>query len=121
MRADLQQFYGIDIDDVWAGRVSARHVLILAHQLTAVPDSRVFALRGGTPQLQGWDSGTVIAARTHNLIVTLINGLSGKSGDVPDDLFIHYPGTQKKPVEDQPKTLADFSSIGFAKFMYGDE
>ena len=101
---------------MWAGRVSARHVAVLTHQLLVNQQSRVFAIRGGTPRLKGWDEPTVIAARTHNLIASLLTGLSG--GKSNQDLFIDYPQAPKPEVE--MKTLADFSVAGFNKFMFGE-
>lgn len=97
-----------------------RHVLYLAEHLVLNPHSRVFAIRGGAPDLQGWDAAAVIAARTHNLIASVIAGLSK---DDPDPaMFIHYPGVtseETQPLEIRPATLADLSVAGFAKFMYG--
>ncbi len=97
-----------------------RHVLYLAEHLVLNPHSRVFAIRGGAPDLQGWDAATVIAARTHNLIASLIAGLS--KGDPDPAMFIKYPGVteaEMEPTEIRPATLADLTVGGFAKFMYG--
>lgn len=117
MRADLQQFYGLNIDDVWAGRVSARHVVIVTRQLALNPHSRTFATRNGDALAQGWDAATVIAARTHNVLVGFLSGFGGEPND---ELFVKFPGVDKPEVE-QPKTLAEFSDIGFTRFIYGDE
>lgn len=92
-----------------------RHVLILANHLVLNPQSRVFAIRGGTPELQGWDASTVIQARTHNIIMSLILGL-GKQQAEPG-MFIDYPGS--KPEEKQPATIAELTVSGFTEFMYG--
>ena len=78
------------------------------------PHSRVYAIRGGSPELQGWDAATIIAARTHNLIVSVIQGLSGTNDP---ELYVDYPGV--KPEEKQPTTLAELSIAGFNQFMYG--
>ena len=79
--------------------------------------SRTSAIRGGTPQLKGWDNQTVILARLHNLMASLLMGLSGGKGG--DDIFVKFP---KAPEQEAPemKTLADFSVAGFNKFMYGE-
>src|SRR5690606_33790985 len=114
LRSDLAQFYGLNIDDVWNGTLSVRHVLWLAENLVLNPHSRAFAIRGGSPELQGWDAATVIAARTHNHIVALIQGLSGSHDP---DMYIDYPGS--KPEEKQPATLAELTVAGFTQFMYG--
>ncbi|WP_100813011.1 hypothetical protein [Microbacterium lacus] len=90
-------------------------MLILSHQLVLNPHSRVFAIRGGSPDLQGWDAATVTAVRTHNLIAALLTGLSGGKHD--ESIFIDYPG--RKPEEDEIHfaTIADFSEAMFNKFM----
>jgi len=79
------------------------HVIILIEHLALNPHSRVFAIRGGTPELQGWDATTVINARTHNLIAALIGGLGGQD---MTDMLIDYPGS--KNVEPEPQNLAEF-------------
>lgn len=118
MRADLAQFYsGLNYDDVWTGRVSAYHVIILTEQLLLNPHSRVFALRGGNADLQGWDVATVVAARAHNLLAGLIAGLS-KGVDL-ESLLITYP-TAEVAAPPTPMTLAEFSVSGFQQFMYGE-
>ena len=101
---------------MWAGRVAARHVAILTHQLITNRNSRVFAIHGGTPELQGWDTPTMIQARTHNLIAGLLAGLGGGK---TDGLYIEYPKPPQAEVA-QPKTLAEFSVAGFNRFMYGE-
>lgn len=102
---------------MWAGRIAARHVVILSHQLLLNQHSRCFAIKGGTPELKGWDASTQIEARTHNLIASLLMGLSG--GKSQPGLFIDYPKPPVAEVE-QPKTLAEFSVAGFNRFMYGE-
>jgi hypothetical protein len=102
---------------VWAGTLSPTHVLILTSQLQRSPRSRIFADRGGTPDLQGWDASTVIAARQHNLIASLVNALSNSKNP---DLFISYPGA---PAEEQttaqPTTLAELTGGMVDNFIYG--
>lgn len=100
---------------MWDGKQPVRHVLYLAEHLALNPHSRVFAIRGGSPELQGWDAATVIAARAHNLIASLIQGLS--KGPANPEMFIDYPGA--KPEEKQPATIAELSVAGFTEFMYG--
>lgn len=99
---------------MWRGRLSPRHVVILTHQLVRTPNSRTFAIKGGTDELKGWDTLTVISARTHNLIAALLQGLS--NGKKQDGIFIDFP---RKPEEPQLKTLADFSVTAFNRFMFG--
>lgn len=91
-------------------------MIVLTEQLLLNPHSRVFALRGGTPDLQGWDASTIVGARTHNLIAGLMAGLS-KGLDL-DSLIITYPKAETVAPQG-PTTLAEFSVSGFEQFMYG--
>lgn len=90
-----------------------RHVIILTEHLMLNPHSRVYAIRGGAMELQGWDQGTIVAVRTHNLILSLLQGLSGSHDPTA---FIDYPGV--KPEEKQPATIADLYSV-VDQFMDG--
>ena len=103
---------------MWSGDLPVRHVIVLSEHLTLNPHSRVFAIRGGSPELQGWDSATVIAARTHNLIASLILGLSK---DKKTDLFIEYPGAEKHQADVQPRTIAELLAGPLAKFAQVDD
>lgn len=96
---------------------------MLTEQLVLNPHSRVFAIRGGTPELQGWDAATVMAARTHNLIAQLIAGLGGDSVDIKD-LLIEYPGRKEAEPIPVASTLSDFierfvDNGAMTEFMYG--
>jgi hypothetical protein len=114
LRADLAQYYQLNIDDVWAGRVSAWHVIVLTEQLVLNPASRVRALREGTPAVQGWDKNTDVLARTHNLIAGLIAGLS--TGVNLDDILITYPTAENEEPR-APQTLAELVGWGFNEFF----
>lgn len=91
-----------------------RHVVYLAEHLVLNPHSRVYAIRGGSPELQGWDAATVVAVRTHNLIASLIQGLAGEKDP---GMFIDWPGAEKAETEIQPKTLAELMGGALDKFM----
>ena len=78
------------------------------------PHSRVFAIRGGSPELQGWDAATAVAVRTHNLIAQLIEGLSGKKYP---EMFIQWPGDESTETTEQPKTLAELMAGPLDRFM----
>lgn len=95
---------------MWAGKVSARHVLILAENLVLNPASRVYALRGGNPELQGWDASTRLLARLINTVLSLMG--------VKDEAhYVQYPGREEAEEEMPYKTLAEFSEAGFMKRM----
>lgn len=100
---------------MWDGTVSAKHVIILAEHLVLNPHSRVFAIRGGSPELQGWDAATIAIVRTHNLIASLLQGLSGKKDP---EMFIDYPGAEERENTIlQPATLADLVGGALEKFI----
>lgn len=119
MRADLAQFYSLNIDDVWTGELAVAHVIALTEHLVLNPMSRVFAIRGGAPELQGWDAATVVAARTHNLLAGLVAGFAGDKFPL-DDILIEYPGRKAEAEEAVVPTIAEFSAAMFTKFMHGD-
>jgi len=116
MRADLAQFYTINLDHAWTGEQPVGHIIALTEHLALNPQSRVFAIRGGAPDLQGWDAATVVAARTHNLIAGLIAGLSGPKFKL-EDILIEYPGPKTEAEEAIVPTIAEFSTALFNKFM----
>lgn len=110
--------YGINIDDVWAGKQDVRHVLYLAYNLTLNPNSQVFAVRAGNPAARGWNATVRGIARLHNLIVAL---MSKKGADITP-LLMDFPtgadmaketgeGTLVAP------TLSQFSEALFMKQM----
>lgn len=120
MRADLAQFYQVNIDHVWTGLEDPAHVIALTEHLMLNPMSRVFAIRGGAPELQGWDASTIVQARMHNLLAGLIAGLAGKDFKL-DDVLIEYPGRKVEAEEAIAEaivpTIAEFSTAMFSKFM----
>lgn len=91
---------------MWAGKVSAYHVIVLIGQLAADANTRVYALAGGNPDLQGWNANTILAARTHNLIAGIVAGLGGKRVNL-DDLLVDFPAPKAAELP-EPKTLAEF-------------
>jgi hypothetical protein len=105
----------VRIDDVWDGIEDAWHVVVLTEQLVLNPQSRVFAARGGTPELQGWDQHTIVLARTHNLLAGIVAGLS-KGTDL-EDLLIAYPKAKPEKAP-EPKTLAELMSGSMEFFAH---
>jgi hypothetical protein len=99
---------------VWAGKVPAHHVIILTEHLVLNPHSRVYAIRGGSPELQGWDAATVVAVRTHNLLASLLQGLAGQKDP---GMFIDWPGRETHETTLQPKTIAELLAGVLDNFM----
>lgn len=103
---------------MWRGKLDAYRVVLHAEHLALVPESRVFALRGGTSELQGWNTQAVLTARVHNLIAGIVAGLS-KDVNVAD-LVIPYPGAEAAAKAEQPKTLAELMhGTSLADFFVG--
>ena len=113
MRADLAQFYQINLDDVWAGTVPARHVNRLIENLVLNPQSRVYAIRQGSMEWLGWDATTSAVVRLHNLVAVLISAF-GKDIDL-SELWMDAP--DGAPEAEQFATIAEFNEAAFIKFM----
>lgn len=123
MRADLAQFFQLNIDDVWAGRVPVRHVLGLINHLTLMSNSRIYALEQGDIEWMGWDTNTSVLASLHNHVVRLIGGLSNAEDKDVEPLMIRPPGGggEDQPVAEETfPTIAEFSARMFTEFMYGE-
>ena len=73
LRADLQQYYGIDLDRAMAGEHSAYHVAVLACHLPS--DSRVCIAEDPDAM---WTLDTVMSASILNAIVGAIWGMGDK-------------------------------------------
>jgi hypothetical protein len=69
IRADFQQFYaGLDITDVWKGKLTVTRAIDLLEMLAYVPDSRYRAAALGTSDFIGWD-------RVASQLAEIIDGL----------------------------------------------
>lgn len=104
----------MQLRDVWSGRVPAGHVLALAEQLQLNPYSRVRMIQlGGDIRWIGWDAAAEAAAATHDLIVGVATGLSGKK--VRDKDLYPRPGKQMKTDESNlfAPSIADFNVGAF--------
>ena len=73
------------------------------------------AARFGESQFQGWDRNSDLLMQVHNLIASLIQGLSGKKNP---DMFVRHPLDKREEVL-RPKTLAELSAATINNFMYG--
>lgn len=84
----------------------------LTEHLQMNPRSRVFAIRGGNPELQGWDTQAVLTARLINTVLAVV-------GVKDDAAFVQYPGKAADEEVMPYKTLAEFSESAFRNFMSG--
>lgn len=99
MTADLAQFYNVNLDDVWAGRVSAGWVLKLASQLVLNPNARVRMIElDGSPLDLGWDASTERIADVFDLFSISIAARGGK-GAADDAPVMPRVGRRGKPRE----------------------
>lgn len=87
LRADLQHYYGIDLDDAMAGRHSAAHVAALV----ACLPSDCHVLRAESPDAI-WTLDSVLLASILNSLQGLIWGMSDKAkrGDRPKPIGPSY-------------------------------
>lgn len=73
LRADLQRYYGIDLDDAMGGAHSAAHVAALVRHLPSD-----CALRTSNDEDAAWTLEAVLLAGILNSLNSLIHGLGGK-------------------------------------------
>ncbi|MCD7100448.1 hypothetical protein [Pseudoclavibacter sp. 13-3] len=96
MIADLQQFFGVNIEDVWRGLVSPAHVLDLIQGLYAVPQSRWRAAvltdepparpqPGTPPSWLGWTPEVARLTAIADLITAALAGKKAKPLPTPLD------------------------------------
>lgn len=83
LRADLQRYYGIDLDHAMAGEHTAAHVAALVDNLPR--DARVFS--EGDPDAE-WTLADVILADIRNIIIGYVWGMQDpkKRGPEPKRL-----------------------------------
>ncbi|MBQ9917353.1 MAG: hypothetical protein IJO71_09155 [Microbacterium sp.] len=104
---------------MWTGKESVHHVVRLVDQLILMPQSRIYAIEQGDIEWIGWDTNTSILASLHNLVASVVAGLSSNT-DV-ETLLVHLPGDRDKPVAEETfPTIAEFSARAFTEFMYGE-
>lgn len=117
LMADFQQFYGVNLQDLWTGQLSTRRALILLRGLHDIDDSRYKAeLRGG-PQFIGWGEDRYIAAELHDWTILLAAAWIGKGASVDD--FWKRPKRIEQPKPDEVGTIAEFSVPGFFNWLAG--
>lgn len=106
--ADFQQFYNLDLADVWRGRIEIRRARVLAEQLKAIPESRYRAADLGDPRFLGFGWNAMVTADLYNLIVCALAALCGKKASAKD----LYPRPQTSDAR-ETVTVADFDIDGF--------
>jgi hypothetical protein len=109
LRADFAQFYGLNIDDVWAGHIDPAHAVALAEQLKLLPDSRVRSLWLGTIEYLGWSPLMYAIANLYDLVHSVVYSLAGKR--IPDKA--RYP----RPVAPEPEMAASIGEFNIEAFM----
>lgn len=62
LRGDFQEFYQLDLADVWRGTITPRRALDLAESLATVPRSRYRAAAMGDSRWMGWSAETAVGA-----------------------------------------------------------
>jgi hypothetical protein len=109
LTADFRQFYGLNIDDAWAGSLDPAHAAVLAEQLKLIPDSRVRAEWLGSIEFMGWGPMQHTLANLYDLVVSVAYSMSGKRA--PDKA--RYP--RPAPPVPKPTSIADFNTESFMR------
>ena len=91
VRADLQRYYGIDLDHAMAGAHSAGHVAALIAHLPS--DSSV---RRSASEDAAWTLEASMLALTYNLLTAVIYALGGKKGKLPEQVGPSWMKTEPK-------------------------
>lgn len=91
VRADLQRYYGIDLDHAMAGAHSAGHVAALIAHLPS--DS---AVRRSKSEDAAWTLEASMLALTYNLLTAVIHALGGKKGKLPEQVGPSWMKTEPK-------------------------
>lgn len=81
VRADLQRYYGIDLDHAMAGEHSAGHVAALMAHLPS--DASVKRSQSADA---AWTLEASMLALTYNLLTAVIYALGGKKGKLPEQV-----------------------------------
>lgn len=108
---DFQQFYQLDLGDLWRGTLSVRRALLLVEGLLDIPGSRFAADRKGSRDFLGWDEGRNIAAHTSDILNVILASLGGKQLSLGD----LWP----RPEAPEPEvgTIADFNVLSFKRML----
>lgn len=117
LAADLKQFFGVLIDDVWAGRFPVGRAVEFAEQAKNIPDSRIRALWLGGIEFLGWGTEQYALANLYDLIHAFALGIGGKSLRKSD----RYPRPEIASPQSVVKkpTLADFDIDAFMAKIAG--
>jgi hypothetical protein len=113
LRADFQQLYGLNVDDVWTGALDPGHALALAEQLKLDPNSRVRAIWLGTVEYVGWGPMQHALANLYDLIASGFYSIGGKK--LPSKA--RYPRPTPPPQE--ASSIKDFNVELFMRRLSG--
>lgn len=111
IEADLAEFAHVNLDDVWLGKVSVRHVNVCVEQQMNNPRSRLFvAARGGNTRWIGHSEDTEVLAGIYDLLAALVKGFGGNAAAWPR---IATPTPAFAP------TVAEFNPAKFLSLING--
>lgn len=102
MRADLAHLFGVDLDAVQDGRVSARHALALLERAPIYKDSLIRREVLGEDAAE-WDQATAAVAHVGDLIASLIAGFSKEQS--ASELMFKRP-VSKRDADAEPALIA---------------
>lgn len=115
--ADFQQFYGLNLQDLWTGQLSTRRAVLLLGRLLDIDDSRYRAALRGGPQFIGWGPDRYIAAATHDWMLILASAWLDQNASIDD--FWKRPQRTVAATADEVGTISDFSVPGFFGWLAG--
>lgn len=105
------------VDDVWSGRLTARHVNALIRGLMTNSDSRVRAHKFGDARWIGFDQTTFAVAAVHDWLAAIALGLGGQK--FSKDAGYKIPATPGSTTEDLvAPNVADFNVAGFLRKLH---
>lgn len=93
MLSDFLRYYGLDIRDLFRGKLSPKRALALVEGL---PTDSAYAvsIRGG-PEFDGWDRGTYVLADVFDALMTLTYVTIKANSDKPK--AVKEPGKYPRP------------------------
>ncbi|MEV3860711.1 hypothetical protein AB0J38_41180 [Streptomyces sp. NPDC050095] len=117
LEADLLEFFGIDLLDVWRGRLSLRRIGVLIDALVKKPGRST--LLAAMDERASWSESDYLLARVSDAL-ELSNFLFLKANaEQSDDLELPDPVARPGDPEPQPVPEPEFASSGEVSAFFG--
>lgn len=112
LAGDFQQFFGLDLADVWRDCLTVRRTLVLVERLKYNPDSVYRAMWMGGIQFLGWGSTQYVLANIHDRFTSLTMATAGVEATRE-----HMYPVPTVDVAVVAATIADFNTTQFMKMI----